>query len=258
MTTPPEPPRVGIRQLRNQVAGVIRRARGGERIVVTVDGIPVAQLGPLEPTGRPCLDDLIATGAVLAPRRPDRPPPPPPAPLPVDARVDRVVAEIRGEPDRTGNRRRPDTGPSRADDPPTRRRRLVAVDTSALVRRWAPDPHRRLVLDTLAGADAWCASALARTETLIALHRLAADPVTAGELGDRFRADWDAFHVVPLDDRCCARAAELGARFGLGPVDALHLAAADRLPRPAAWLTLDHRQIPAATALELEVVSPLA
>ena len=41
--------RVGIRELRNQVAAVVRRAAAGERVVVTVDGRPVAQLGPLEP-----------------------------------------------------------------------------------------------------------------------------------------------------------------------------------------------------------------
>src|SRR5213592_4960645 len=43
--------RVGIRELRNDVAAVVRRAAAGERITVTVDGRPVAQLGPLEPAG---------------------------------------------------------------------------------------------------------------------------------------------------------------------------------------------------------------
>src|SRR5258706_4698436 len=74
--------RVGIRELRNDVAAVVRRAAAGERIVVTVDGRPVAQLGPLEPAGTPTLDDLVASGHAVAPRRP-----PPPAPPPVDAPV---------------------------------------------------------------------------------------------------------------------------------------------------------------------------
>ena len=56
--------RLGIRELRNQTASAVRRAGGGERIVITVDGRPVAQLGPLEPgAGEP------------HPRRPGRPRP---------------------------------------------------------------------------------------------------------------------------------------------------------------------------------------
>ena len=89
--------RIGVRELRNQVAAVVRRAGGGERIVVTVDGRPVAQLGPLEPPGRPTLDDLAAAGLVHLPRRADRPPTPGLAPVPVDVRIDRVLAELRGD-----------------------------------------------------------------------------------------------------------------------------------------------------------------
>ena len=90
--------RVGVRELRNQVASVVRRAGAGERIVVTVDGEPVAQLGPLEPTGRPTLDDLAAAGLVRLPGRPDRPGPPEPFGVPVDVRLASVMAELRGEP----------------------------------------------------------------------------------------------------------------------------------------------------------------
>lgn len=35
------------RELRNNVSDVLRRAEAGERIVVTVDGRPVAELGPI-------------------------------------------------------------------------------------------------------------------------------------------------------------------------------------------------------------------
>src|SRR5690606_14171409 len=37
---------VGARELRQNLAAVLRQAAAGERIVVTVDGKPVAQLGP--------------------------------------------------------------------------------------------------------------------------------------------------------------------------------------------------------------------
>ena len=90
--------RIGVRELRNQVAGVVRRAGGGERIIVTVDGEPVAQLGPLEPTGSPTLEDLAAAGLIRLPGRPDRPAAPEPFGVPVDVRLSSVIAELRGEP----------------------------------------------------------------------------------------------------------------------------------------------------------------
>lgn len=50
MTTIPQ------RELRNNVSQVLRRAEQGERFTVTVDGRPVAELGPLgdtRPRGQP-------------------------------------------------------------------------------------------------------------------------------------------------------------------------------------------------------------
>jgi prevent-host-death family protein len=88
--------RIGIRELRNQVAAVVRRAEGGERIVVTVDGRPVAQLGPLEPATTPTLDDLVAAGLARPPRRADRPHAPDPVDPPIDARSGTVLDELRG------------------------------------------------------------------------------------------------------------------------------------------------------------------
>jgi prevent-host-death family protein len=43
---------VATRELRNDTAGVLRRVRAGEKIVITVNGKPVAQLIPLPSTGR--------------------------------------------------------------------------------------------------------------------------------------------------------------------------------------------------------------
>lgn len=90
--------RIGVRDLRNHVAAALRRAESGERIVITVDGRPVAQLGPLRPEGGvPTLADLAATG-LLEPPRVDRAAvadvePEDPA---VDVRVDRILDELRG------------------------------------------------------------------------------------------------------------------------------------------------------------------
>lgn len=132
------------------------------------------------------------------------------------------------------------------------------VDTSALVRRYLHDRHRQLVVDAMAGDDAWCASALTRSETQLALHRASVSSRQQSDLWRVLRDEWEAFWVVPLDDRCTARAVEIGASYGVRMVDALHLAAADRLPGPVRYLTFDRQQIPAAAALGFEVISPLA
>jgi prevent-host-death family protein len=90
-------PRVAVRQLRNDVAAVVRRAGSGERVIVTVDGRPVAQLGPVEPTGHPTLDDLVASGLVEPPRSDHRPPADPPLlRFQIDSRPDRLLREVRG------------------------------------------------------------------------------------------------------------------------------------------------------------------
>ena len=89
---------IGVRELRNNVAAVLRRAAAGEHLTVTVDGVPTARIGPLDPHGAPTLDDLVATGLVEAPRRP-RPAAddePHPIDLPVDIRFDDVLDALRG------------------------------------------------------------------------------------------------------------------------------------------------------------------
>ncbi|MEM9710721.1 MAG: type II toxin-antitoxin system VapC family toxin [Actinomycetota bacterium] len=134
----------------------------------------------------------------------------------------------------------------------------VFLDASALVRRYVRDPGRAMVLDAMAADPVWCASAACRTETMLALHRLSPGPTTQAGLWAAVREDWAAMIVVPVDDRCLARAVEIGATFGLRTVDAVHLAAADRLPRPVTYVSFDRHQLPAAAALELEVLTPAA
>lgn len=133
---------------------------------------------------------------------------------------------------------------------------ILAIDTSALVRRYVRANGHGLVTEAMAEADVWCASALARAETLQALHHLAVTPGQHERLWTSLRTDWDRFHVVPLDDRCLAMAVEIGATFRVRSVDALHLAAAARLPGPVRYITFDRRQIPAAAGLGMEVVAP--
>ncbi|MFT7601155.1 MAG: putative nucleic acid-binding protein [Acidimicrobiales bacterium] len=133
---------------------------------------------------------------------------------------------------------------------------MLILDTSALLRRYVADRDRSLVIDAMGDAEAWASSALARTELQLALVQAAGTPGARDDLWSAVREDWDAFWEIPVDGRCLARATEIGTTFGLGTVDAIHLAAADRIPRPAKFLTFERQQIPAAAELGFEVISP--
>ena len=87
---------IGTRELRANLAAALRQVGAGERLVITVDGRPVAQLGPLEASGSPTLADLAASGLVEPPRRPQPTETRPAADPAVDVRLDRVLAEVRG------------------------------------------------------------------------------------------------------------------------------------------------------------------
>ena len=134
---------------------------------------------------------------------------------------------------------------------------ILAIDTSALVFRYLSGEHRELVLEEMEKIHVWSASELVRVEVMTTLHRASISPAQNIQLSRQFNADWDSFHVIPLDGRCISHASQLGSRFGLRLVDALHFAAIDRLPRPVKYLTLDHRQIPAAVELGFELLTPL-
>ena len=87
---------VGIRQMRAEAAATVRRAGAGEHLVITIDGRPVASLGPLSGVdGQVRLADLVAQGLVIAPRRIGDWVPRNPIPVWSGSRVDRLLREIR-------------------------------------------------------------------------------------------------------------------------------------------------------------------
>lgn len=93
--------RLGVRELRSDLATQVRRAGTGERLIVTVDGVPMAQLGPITPDGRPDIEALAAAGLLRLPQRTDHPSAPTELPLlPIDASPERVLADLRGDPPR--------------------------------------------------------------------------------------------------------------------------------------------------------------
>lgn len=130
---------------------------------------------------------------------------------------------------------------------------MLFLDTSALVKRYVDEPGTELVLQRMGEDGEWAASVMARTETEITLCRLGFHVGEHPELWQRLRADWDRCHVIPVDAACLSRAAEIGCEHGARTLDAVHLAAADRLPRPLVVLTFDRRQADAARSMSLPV-----
>jgi prevent-host-death family protein len=88
--------RIAVRELRNQASRVVRRARAGERLIITVDGVPAAEIGPVSTMERPgSIEELIATGAVLGPRVRTAPPPPRPVRAPSGRSSSDVLRQLR-------------------------------------------------------------------------------------------------------------------------------------------------------------------
>jgi predicted nucleic acid-binding protein len=131
----------------------------------------------------------------------------------------------------------------------------VALDTSALLAVAIDGRQRAVVLDALGADRTWSASALALTEALPAIDRLADEPVLRLDLEDAIRLMWDHLHVVPVDQRCLDRAAVLARQQPVRLTSAVHLASAERMPAPVRFVTFDPGQIGVALGLGFDVVS---
>jgi predicted nucleic acid-binding protein len=131
----------------------------------------------------------------------------------------------------------------------------VVLDTSAVLSLVVEGPGRGIVLDAFDSDEVWAASALALTEALPALDRLSDEGVIRADLEDALRLVWDHLHVVPVDQRCLDRAAALARTQPVRLTDAIHLAAAERMPGPRRFATFDPTQIGVALGLGFDVVS---
>lgn len=131
----------------------------------------------------------------------------------------------------------------------------LALDTSALLALAVDGAPRATVVDALETDPVWCASAMALTEALPAIDRLTDEPILRSDLEDAIRLTWDHCHVVPVDQRCLDRAATLSREQPVRLTDAIHFAAAERLPRPISFVTFDPAQIGIALGLGFDVVS---
>jgi uncharacterized protein len=129
------------------------------------------------------------------------------------------------------------------------------LDASAIVALHLESPLKRTVIDAMTNDPDWCTGALALVEALALIDRVTDEPVFRQDLEDYIRLTWDQLAVVPIDQPCLDRAARLMRDQPLRLSDALHLAAADRLPRPIRFVTFDPAQIPVALSLAFDVIS---
>ena len=131
----------------------------------------------------------------------------------------------------------------------------VVLDTSALVALHVGGSMRTITHDALLADSDWCASALALSEAVTVIDRLTEEPILRTDLEDAIRHTWDYIAVVPVDQRCLDDATHLVREQPLHISDAIHLAAAQRLPQPIRYVTFDPAQIPVALSLGFEVIS---
>jgi predicted nucleic acid-binding protein len=131
----------------------------------------------------------------------------------------------------------------------------VVLDTSALLALAIDGTQRGVVLDAIASDPIWAASAMALTEALPAIDRLTDEPELRADLEDAIRLIWDHLHIVPVDQRCLDRAAGLARTQPVRLSDAIHFAAAERLPNPIKFVTFDPAHIAVALGLGFDVVS---
>lgn len=128
------------------------------------------------------------------------------------------------------------------------------VDSSALLKRYIDEPGTATVITAMQSDSEWIASALAHSETALALCHVALSEEQSADARHRLDEDWHRFRVLPADSACLLRAVEIGCDQRIRTLDAIHLAAADRLPRPLTFLTFDRRQAAAARILGIDVV----
>jgi uncharacterized protein len=116
------------------------------------------------------------------------------------------------------------------------------VDSSALLKRYVEEPDSDLA-DSLLGSDPTPVTA---RHTIVEVRRNLARLLDGRNLASArsaFARDLEVLSVVELDEVTCEGAATVAEVTGVGTLDALHLAAAQRVGGPAVpFLTFDARQ----------------
>jgi predicted nucleic acid-binding protein len=129
------------------------------------------------------------------------------------------------------------------------------VDSSALLKRYVEEADSAAA-DALLRADG---SLLTARHTIVEVRRNLARLLSGRHLvaaRAAFADDLRSLSIIELDEATCESAAAIAETTGVRTLDALHLAAAQRVSAPGvSFLTFDLRQAQAARALGLTVVT---
>ncbi|MGB8624335.1 MAG: type II toxin-antitoxin system VapC family toxin [Paracoccaceae bacterium] len=129
------------------------------------------------------------------------------------------------------------------------------VDSSALLKRYV-DEADSADADALLQADS---ALLTARHTIVEVRRNLARLLSGRDLvaaRAAFAADLRSISIIELDEATCDSAALIAESTGVRTLDALHLAAAQRVSAPGVgFLTFDLRQAQAARAIGLTVVT---
>lgn len=126
------------------------------------------------------------------------------------------------------------------------------LDASALAKRYVAEDGSDLVISSMQEADTWAICRIGYVETARAVSLAAGRPALK-----RLQGDWPSFEVVEVDHELAEQAADLAITAGLRSLEALHLAAALRMPRPGLTLaTWDQRLHRAAGESGLPTIPP--
>ena len=129
------------------------------------------------------------------------------------------------------------------------------VDSSALLKRYV-DEADSASADALLRADS---ALLTARHTVVEVRRNLARLLSGRDLAAAraaFGDDLRSISIIELDEATCESAAMIAETIGVRTLDALHLAAAQRVSAPGVgFLTFDLRQANAARAVGLTVLT---
>lgn len=131
---------------------------------------------------------------------------------------------------------------------------MLYVDSSALVKRYVAEPSSDLAESLLQADPDWVTAQHTFVEVSLALSRRLDESDTAAWQRS-LEADWRRLVVVPIDDQVARAAARIGSEAGIRTLDAIHLAAAERVAsRAIPIVTFDQRLADAARDIGFNVV----
>jgi predicted nucleic acid-binding protein len=133
---------------------------------------------------------------------------------------------------------------------------MIALDTSALIKRYIGEPHSDWLVKTMDRENEWCASMLLACEAPIVVARNVETVDELAAVDRRLHEDLDQFLLVPVDGDCLVNAVAIARAFTLRTLDAVHLAALRSLPGDCRFITFDRGQATAAQELGIGTLVP--